>query len=218
MHTVHQIAMTPKVVVFMGSRRLEAAHEAIKAFDPPIHASSEVIPVQLDIADAASISGALHCVKSSLEARNVVGLDVVINNAGISADSLAETYAVNVFGTTALTDAFHSMINTGGAIIQVSSIMGSLGTLPNHQCWSIYTAYNSSKTAMNALTVNWALQEKRAGSGIRVLSVCPGPTKTEMNPDAEVDPAKACRIIVHAALEEDGRTGVFYDKHGDLPW
>lgn len=70
--------------VYMGSRSIERANEAIKAFeaDPAMsHAltagSSKVIPLQLDVEDDASIKAAHD--KIAGEAGR---LDVLINNAG----------------------------------------------------------------------------------------------------------------------------------------
>jgi NAD(P)-dependent dehydrogenase (short-subunit alcohol dehydrogenase family) len=34
--------------------------------------------------------------------------------------------------------------------------------------------YSSSKTALNHLTVQWAMEEQKNGSGTRVVSICPG--------------------------------------------
>jgi NAD(P)-dependent dehydrogenase (short-subunit alcohol dehydrogenase family) len=70
--------------IYMGSRSLERAHEAIKGFeaDPALSAalkagSSKVIPVQLDVEDDKSIEAAHE--KLAQEAGRV---DVLINNAG----------------------------------------------------------------------------------------------------------------------------------------
>jgi hypothetical protein len=32
------------------------------------------------------------------------------------------------------------------------------------------------------------------------------------------DPADGCMVIVKAALEKEGRTGVFFNKDGDMEW
>ncbi|KAF7299660.1 Short-chain dehydrogenase/reductase family protein [Mycena chlorophos] len=183
MHTVHQIAQTAGVIVFMGSRRLSAAQEAIAAFDPPIDASSIVVPVQLDIADASSISDAHSFISSYLKERGIDGLDVLINNAAIGLETtsdMKETFEVSLFGTVALTTAFRPLIRSGGAILNISSRMGSMvliGQLPI----AMAHAYSSSKSALNNLTVIWAREEKEKGTGIRVVSICPGFNKTRIN-------------------------------------
>ena len=62
-----------------GSRKLAAAHEALAKFASDIHPSSEVVPVQLDITDDASIKNAHASITKKLEERNLAGLDVLIN-------------------------------------------------------------------------------------------------------------------------------------------
>jgi hypothetical protein len=33
-----------------------------------------------------------------------------------------------------------------------------------------------------------------------------------------MDPADGCKVIVNAALQKEGRSGVFFDKDGDVAW
>jgi NAD(P)-dependent dehydrogenase (short-subunit alcohol dehydrogenase family) len=65
-------------------------------------------------------------------------------------------------------------MNNGGAIINISSRSGSIGALQKDPKIPSLPAYGSSKGALNNLTVQWALQEKKNGSGIRVVSITPG--------------------------------------------
>ncbi|KAJ7134898.1 hypothetical protein C8R44DRAFT_437545 [Mycena epipterygia] len=222
MHTVHQIAETPDAVVFMGSRKLTAAEEALATFAESIHPSSAVVPVQLDITDDASIKAAHAFIANDLAARNLKGLDVLINNAAVFSFSFKDTYEVNVFGTVAVTEAMRPLMNTdtGGAIINISSHVASLGALLTlGDALPDVPAYSSSKSALNNLTVNWALQEKRKGSGIRVVSICPGANGTKMsNFKYTRSPAEGCKIIVKTALEKVGRTAVFINQNGDIEW
>ncbi|KAJ7134899.1 hypothetical protein C8R44DRAFT_771774 [Mycena epipterygia] len=220
MHTVHQLAMTPEALVFMGSRKLAAAEEALAKFAPEIHASSTVVPVQLDVTDAESIKSAQAFIKEYLQGKSIAGLDVLINNAGIAGTSLETAYAVNVFGAANVTAAVRPLMNNGGAIINVTSRMGSLSwfmspTPPT----MLHIPYATSKSALNALTVNWALEEKNKGSGIRVVSICPGFNATRINGfSGTTSPAEGCKLVVNEALAKEGRTGVFYNKGGDLAW
>ncbi|KAJ7134905.1 hypothetical protein C8R44DRAFT_771783 [Mycena epipterygia] len=219
MHTVHQIASTPDAVVFMGSRKLAAAEEAIATFASSVHSSSAVVPVQLDITDDASIKAAHAFIAKELSARNLKGLDVLINNAGTNSPSFRETYEVNVFGTVAVTEAMRPLINNGGAIINISSRVGSMGSLLKIDSLPFAPPYSSSKSALNNLTVNWALQEKRKGSGIRVVSITPGLVVTKLSEHSgTVQPEDGCQIIVKTALEKEGRTAVFFSKEEDLEW
>ncbi|KAJ6585229.1 hypothetical protein B0H19DRAFT_1227716 [Mycena capillaripes] len=221
MHTAHQIAMTPNVVVFMGSRKLLAAEEALTTFSSSIHSSSAVVPVQLDITDETSIKNAHAFIVEDLKARNISGLDVLINNAASSSSSFKDTYEVNVFGTVAVTEAMRPLMNNGGAILNISSRGGSISILLKDPRLSMpsWHAYSSSKSALNNLTVHWALREKKNESGIRVVSICPGYNATKLNNyTGTMSPAEGCKIIVQTALEKEGRTGVFFSKDGDAPW
>ncbi len=62
-----------------GSRKIAAAEEEIAKFESDVHASSTVVPVQLDITDAASIKNAHAFVADYLKGKNLSGLDVLIN-------------------------------------------------------------------------------------------------------------------------------------------
>ncbi|KAJ7195526.1 hypothetical protein GGX14DRAFT_700740 [Mycena pura] len=219
MHTVHQLASTPNVLVFLGSRKLAAAHEALAKFASDIHPSSEVVPVQLDITDDASIKNAHASIAKKLEERNLAGLDVLINNAAIGLASFKDTYAVNIIGTAAITEALRPLINNGGAILNISSGLGSLTWHTRRPPPPLYPAYSSSKSALNSLTLQWAIQEEQKGSGIRVVSIDPGHNATNLNNYAgAMDPADGCKVIVRAALEKDGKSGVFFNKDGEVKW
>ncbi|KAJ7502631.1 short-chain dehydrogenase/reductase SDR [Mycena galericulata] len=219
MHTVRQLGATPNVLIFMGSRKLAAAEEARSIFESEIHASSTVVPVQLDITDSASMKNAHLFIFNHLQGINLTGLDVLINNAGIFSFSFEEVYPVNVFGTAAITAAIRPLLNTNGAILNISSILGSSSWYKQQPPTDTLPAYASSKAALNSLTIMWALEEEKKGSGIRVVSICPGYNATNLNNyKGATDPADGCKVIVRAALEKEGRTGVYFNKDGDLVW
>ncbi|KAJ7764559.1 short-chain dehydrogenase/reductase SDR [Mycena maculata] len=216
MHTVHQIASTPDVLVFMGSRKLAAAEEALAKFAKDVHPSSTVVPVQLDITDAASIANAHALIVDRLQGKK---LDVLINNAAIVDPSFEKTYAVNVFGAVAITEAVRPLLSDGGAIVNISSRLGSIAWHTQDPPPPIYPPYSTSKSALNALTVNWALQEKQKGSGIRVVSICPGYNATNLNNYAgTMSPSDGCKIIVKTALEKDGKSAAFIHQNGEYEW
>ncbi|KAJ6530995.1 hypothetical protein DFH09DRAFT_1409702 [Mycena vulgaris] len=79
METVHQLAAKPNVLIFMGSRKLAAAEEALAKFTVDVDVSSSVVPVQLDITDGASIKNAHAFIAEYLKGKGLPGLDVLIN-------------------------------------------------------------------------------------------------------------------------------------------
>ncbi|KAJ7264857.1 hypothetical protein B0H12DRAFT_1230517 [Mycena haematopus] len=219
MHTVHQLASTPNVLVFMGSRKLAAAEQALGKFAQDIHPSSSVVPVQLDITDDTSIKNAYAFVAQHLQAKNLAGLDVLVNNAAIVGSTFQETYAVNVFGTVAFTEAIRPLLKDGGAILNISSGLGSLDMHTRRPPPPIFLSYSSSKSALNNLTLQWAIQEEQKWSGIRVVSIDPGYNATNLNNyHGTMDPADGCKVIVDAALEKEGKSGVFFNKDGEVKW
>ena len=121
-------------------------------------------------------------------------IDVLINNAGdslefdtgptpemLGVEQLRATYETNVFGTFRMIQAFAPLLALGEAsrIINVSSTMGSLTALsdPASPYYALNVpAYNSSKSALNGLTVAYA--KALAPKGIAVISICPGWVRT----------------------------------------
>ncbi|KAK7018262.1 short-chain dehydrogenase/reductase family protein [Favolaschia claudopus] len=218
-HTVHQLGATPNTLVFMGARKLAAAEEARAKFTKDIHPSSSVVPIQLDITDATSIKNAHDFVEQYLQGKGITGLHALINNAGLATPSFQDVFAVNVFGTSTLTQSLRPLINKNGAIVNVSSQMGSLHYHTQRPPPMIAYAYSSSKAALNSLTLQWAIEEEQKGSGIRVISICPGFNATKLNGyTGTMDPADGCKIIVQTALATEGRSGVFINKDGDVQW
>ncbi|KAJ7741267.1 hypothetical protein B0H16DRAFT_1464465 [Mycena metata] len=184
-HTVHQIAQTPDVIVFMGSRKLAAAEEELAKFASDIHASSTVVPVQLDVTDTASIKAAHASIADYLKEKDISGLDVLVNNAAIARGSFEEVYSVNVFGVAALTEMIRPLLRNGGAILNISSGVGSLTWHTKRPPPPLFPTYSSSKSALNSLTLQWAIQEEAKSSKIRVVSICPGMFATkELRPEA----------------------------------
>eukprot|EP00475_Leptophrys_vorax_P022794 TRINITY_DN3102_c0_g1_i11.p1 TRINITY_DN3102_c0_g1~~TRINITY_DN3102_c0_g1_i11.p1 ORF type:complete len:248 (-),score=62.86 TRINITY_DN3102_c0_g1_i11:107-850(-) len=118
-----------------------------------------------------------HCVEKH------GGLDVAFNNAGVggkvpflkeSHRTYQLTMDTNVKGTwLCMKYEIEAMLQTGrgGSIINCSSIAGSNGT-------SKFALYTASKHAVEGMTKCVALEF--ASKGIRVNSVCPGPTRTDM--------------------------------------
>lgn len=136
-------------------------------------------------ADAASSVETDRAVAAFLERFH--HLDVLINNAGISAhgllmDASDEDYRrvmdVNLFGTFCAMRAVlpHMLERRSGCIINVASIWGEVGAANE-------ALYSASKAAVIGLTR--AAAKELASAGIRVNCVSPGAIDTEMNGDLD---------------------------------
>jgi NAD(P)-dependent dehydrogenase (short-subunit alcohol dehydrogenase family) len=162
-------------------------------------------------------------------------LDILINNAGIMLDdptkkvseqSLAAwrgTFETNLFGLIATTQAFLPLLrkSNAGRIVNLSSILGS-NTLHADPQSPIYDfklpAYNVSKSAVNAYTVQLAYELR--DTPIKVNAAHPGWVKTEMGGEgAEMEiPDGAKTSVALATLPADGPSGAFLHLGEPLPW
>ncbi len=165
----------------VAQRLAEAGHTVLAGVRDP--AKMKPLPgveiLQLDVADAASITAAA----ASVRARHG-RLDVLVNNAGILLDGttglldqdaaiLRRTLETNTVGPLLMVQAFAQIMPRGSRIVNVSSGGGQL-SVPS--TWA--PTYSISKTALNAVTVK--LAEALKPRGIAVNAVCPGWVRTDM--------------------------------------
>jgi NAD(P)-dependent dehydrogenase (short-subunit alcohol dehydrogenase family) len=194
----------------------------------------DVEALTLDVTDPAGIAAAAERV-----ARSPGRLDVLVNNAGVlpeatdpgtygfaGLEAFRATFAVNVFGAVAVTEAFLPLLrrSPAGRIVNVSSRMGSLADQADPA--SPYAgltvpAYRGSKAALNSVTIG--LATALAGTGIVVTAVCPGFVRTDLTPanreQAPLSAAEAAEVVVAAAtLPPGARSGTFVDAAGLVPW
>lgn len=159
--------------LILTARRLDRL-EAVRAacLNPENHRVHE-----LDISQPDAIAA----VSAEILAEGVP--DVLINNAGISQRaSVAEVdmqvvrriMEVNFFGAVAVTKAvLPAMLERGsGTIVATNSVMGKLGT-------RMRSSYAASKHAL--LGFYDCLRAEVHGAGVRVISICPGYVRTELN-------------------------------------
>ena len=213
------------LTVLVGARDLRRGEEAateLKASGANSHA------VRLDVTDEASIAEAARRIEEEFG-----GLDVLVNNAAIAQDSvppsqldmatLRRTFETNVFGGVAVTQAMLPMLrkSSAGRIVNLSSGLASLAqnSDPNWAFDSVnLLAYNSSKTALNAVTVQFAKELR--DTPIKVNAADPGYTATDMNGHSGTRTVEqgATAAVRLATLLDNGPTGSFFDEDGVVPW
>jgi NAD(P)-dependent dehydrogenase (short-subunit alcohol dehydrogenase family) len=226
LETVRQLAEA-------GVHTLLAGRDRNKAVAAALELQSRGLPVEaiaLDVTDAGSITLAVAEV-----ARRYGRLDILVNNAGIllddparkvSSQSLAtwrSTFDTNVFGLIAVTQAFLPLLHRSpaGRIVNVSSLLGSMAlhSDPGSPIYDVKVpAYNVSKSAVNAWTVQlaWELRD----SNIKINTLHPGYVRTDMNAGAgDIDAADGARTSVRLSLiDSSGPTGGYFYLDQALPW
>ncbi|GAA0341098.1 SDR family oxidoreductase [Actinoallomurus spadix] len=187
------------------------------------------VPLRIDVRDAASVAGAA----AEIERRHG-RLDILVNNAGIAgaftgapsaatAGDLREVYETNVFGVVSVTNAMLPLLrrSEAGRIVNMSSHVGSLtlNSDPDSPFAGLnLMAYQSSKTALNALTVAYAKELR--GTPIKVNAANPGVVATDINHhQGRRTPAEGAVIAVRLALLDDaGPSGACLSEDGVVPW
>ncbi|MET9884705.1 SDR family NAD(P)-dependent oxidoreductase [Streptomyces sp. NPDC006430] len=208
--------------VYAGSRDARRGEEAAKALGAR--------PLLIDVTDDRSVAAAAEAVRKEAGA-----VDVLVNNAGVAgpalpteeltAADLQQVYDTNVFGAVRTVRTFLPLLQAANspAIVNVSSGLGSLAVNADPAAhasivpaWIPLLAYNSSKAALNMLTVLYAQQYP----GIRVNAVDPGFTATDLNGHQGTQSAEegAAVIVATATAGPHGPTGTFLGAHAPIPW
>jgi NAD(P)-dependent dehydrogenase (short-subunit alcohol dehydrogenase family) len=169
---------------------------------PLAHSDGRVMPVTLDVTNAAQTQAAVERVES---------LDILINNAGVGLyDDLSDRaaierhLAVNLFGTYDVTQAFLPLLTRSrGAIVNVLSNT-AVAPLP------FIPAYSISKAA--AFNLSQSLRALLARRGVRVHAVLAGFVDTEMTRGVDIpkgSPDSVARAVFDGV--ENGEEEIFPD-------
>ncbi len=136
-------------------------------------------PLHTIVADVSSYNDCKNFIETTIQVFG--GIDILINNAGISMRALLKdldveviekVMAINFSGTLYCTKlALDSIIERKGTIVGISSIAGYRG-LPGR------SGYSASKYAMNGFLE--AIRTELSDSGVNVMWVCPGFTTSNI--------------------------------------
>ncbi len=177
----------------LGAKVATCARNQDKLYDLQLLHSGK--PLHTMVADVSSYNDCKNFIESTIEVYG--GIDILINNAGVSMRALVKDLDVEVIekvmdinfkGTLYCTKlALDSIIQRKGSIVGVSSIAGYRG-LPGR------SGYSASKFALQG----WleSIKTELMGQGVHVMWVCPGFTTSN---------------IRNAALNKDA------DSHGETP-
>ncbi|MEU8708918.1 SDR family oxidoreductase [Streptomyces sp. NPDC048565] len=210
--------------VGLGARNDERREEAVAKLR---EAGVDVFGVPLDVTDDASVAAAARLIEEG------GGLDVLVNNAGITGGGPQEPSTVdlarvraavdtNVFGVIRVTNAMLPMLrrSTSPRIVNMSSSVGSLTlqSTPGAETGPISVAYAPSKSFLNAVMIQYA--KELSDTNILINAACPGFVATDLNAfhgvrTPEQGAATAIRL---ATLPDGGPSGAFFDDAGEVPW
>ncbi len=214
------------MTVFIGARDAERGKQAeaeLKAEGLDVR----VLPI--DVTSETSAKAAANAIE-----KTTGRLDALVNNAGVfiegqnppsavSLDLVRKTYETNVFGVIIVTQAMLPLLrkSEAGRIVNLSSGLGSLTQHTNPEWeFSGFTVlgYNSSKSAVNAVTVAFANELR--GTKIKVNAADPGYVATDLNAHrgprtVEQGSRAAVRL---ATLPDDGPTAGYFNEDGRVPW
>ncbi len=215
------------VLVTGGSRGIGAATArlaAARGFDVALTYRSEQAAAMAVVADCEAAGARAVAIRADTavdadivrafdEAAAALGpIRHVVNNAGLTGRSgaLAETeiavireaIAVNVTGAILVAREAARRLSmrrggAGGSIVNLSSVAAELGS-PGEYVW-----YAASKGAIDSLTIG--LSKELAGEGIRVNTVAPGLTITDIHARSTGDAGRIARVAPAIPMGRAGR-------------
>jgi len=201
--------------VYLGARDPERGGAAAAALGGQF--------VQLDVTDDASVESALR----SIDERQG-RLDVLVNNAGVSATGdvngaiALQVFDTNAIGLIRVTQAALPLLqkSENPVVVNVSSALGSFWAVTNPERRQFHfpsVIYGASKAAVSMLTVQYA----KTYPDVKFNAVEPGFTATELTPFSGAgQPVEVgAEVIVRmATIGKDGPTGTFQEGNEELGW
>lgn len=205
----------------LGLKVVLTARVEEKAREAATRLEGDVVPFPLDVTELAGVER----LAGFLE-RELGGVDVLVNNAGVfldrhfggltvPLDAVHESLEVNVVGPWALSQAVVPLMRKRryGRIVNVSSGLGAMSEMMGG-----YASYRVSKLALNGLTR--ILADELHGTNILVNTMCPGWVQTEMGGEGAPRPVEkgADTAVWLATLPDGGPTGGFFRDRRQIPW
>lgn len=181
------------------------------------HSHLKLIRIAIDLQDPSSIDDAI-----SLFPKEILGIDVFFNNAGITAhgrfedlhmDVFRKTFATNFFGPVQLIQGLLDRIKFAKGRVVTTSTVSALYGVPGR------AAYSASKSAMHAAMESMRIELME--EGVRSALVCVPYTKTALRKsglgaDGKIldeeqanrklkTPEEVARLLMKTASEEQPR-------------
>jgi NAD(P)-dependent dehydrogenase (short-subunit alcohol dehydrogenase family) len=197
-----------------GHAVIVTARDGAKAAAAAEEIDGTAIPLELDVADPASVEAMATSVRESPGR-----LDVLVNNAGVVLDggvsgtepdfeAIQATLDTNFFGAYRVTAALLPLLRESAhpRIVNVSSGMGGVTEMGG---W--VPGYRVSKASLNVMTR--ILSNELADDGVLVNSACPGFVASDMGKQWGAKKSLedgAAGIVWLATLADDGPTGGFF--------
>jgi NAD(P)-dependent dehydrogenase (short-subunit alcohol dehydrogenase family) len=215
------------ITILLGARDLKKGEAAA---DQLRREGIDARALEIDVSQPASVRKSVERVADEFGR-----LDILINNAGVMVDddqkkvseqtleTWRKTFDTNLFGLIDTTQAFLPLLrkSEAGRIVNLSSILGSITyhATPGSPVYDFKVpAYNVSKSAVNAYTVQLAYELR--DSKIKVNAAHPGWVKTELGGEGATMeiPDGAKTSVALATIGEDGPNGTYVHLGEKLPW